>query len=148
MADIEKQIDDLCESKDLNGDYMIEFIERNPHIYAFRTKSVPDYLKVGYTDRPVSVRLKDWGTKYEEIEPVGKWLAKVKSEKVPENELGVYFMDHAVHEFIKRIGPHYDGDVNDRHLPYDSKNWESDYPELYFSEEFFQNAKWEDVEAA
>ena len=102
MADIEKQIDDLCESKDLNGDYMIEFIERNPHISAFRTKSVPDYLKVGYTDRPVSVRLKDWGTKYEEIEPVGKWLAKVKSEKVPENER------YSTHDNSSKRAPQFD----------------------------------------
>lgn len=148
MIDIEKQIDELCESKDSNGDYIIEFIERNPHIYAFRTKKVPDYLKIGYTDRPVSVRLKEWGQKYEEIEPVGEWLAKVKSEKISEEELGVYFMDHAVHEFIKRKGPHYVGDIEDPHPPYNNETWKRDHSELYFSEEFFKNAKKKDVEGA
>ena len=27
-----------------------------PHIYAFRTNTVPDYLKIGDTYRPVEVR--------------------------------------------------------------------------------------------
>ena len=31
-----------------------------PHIYAFTTNTVPNYLKVGDTYRPVSKRLKEW----------------------------------------------------------------------------------------
>ena len=31
-----------------------------PHIYAFSTNTIPNYLKVGDTYRPVSVRLKEW----------------------------------------------------------------------------------------
>lgn len=30
-----------------------------PHIYAFTTNTIPNYLKVGDTYRPVSVRLKE-----------------------------------------------------------------------------------------
>lgn len=31
-----------------------------PHIYAFSTNTIPNYLKVGDTYRPVSIRLKEW----------------------------------------------------------------------------------------
>ena len=33
-----------------------------PHIYAFTTNTIPNYLKVGDTYRPVSVRLKSVDT--------------------------------------------------------------------------------------
>lgn len=32
----------------------------DPHIYAFTTNTVPNYLKVGDTYRPVSQRLNEW----------------------------------------------------------------------------------------
>lgn len=35
-----------------------------PHIYAFSTNTIPNYLKVGDTYRPVSVRLKEWEVHY------------------------------------------------------------------------------------
>ena len=31
-----------------------------PHIYAFTTQTIPNYLKVGDTYRPVQVRLAEW----------------------------------------------------------------------------------------
>jgi hypothetical protein len=31
-----------------------------PHIYAFSTNTVPNYLKIGDTYRPVSVREEEW----------------------------------------------------------------------------------------
>ena len=31
-----------------------------PHIYAFETGTVPNYLKIGDTYRPVETRLKEW----------------------------------------------------------------------------------------
>ena len=31
-----------------------------PHIYAFTTNTIPNYLKVGDTYRPVSQRLSEW----------------------------------------------------------------------------------------
>ena len=31
-----------------------------PHIYAFTTNTIPNYLKVGDTYRPVAVRLREW----------------------------------------------------------------------------------------
>ena len=38
-----------------------------PHIYAFTTNTVPNYLKVGDTYRPVSVRLHEWETYFPEL---------------------------------------------------------------------------------
>lgn len=38
-----------------------------PHIYAFRTGTIPNYLKVGDTYRPVSVRLKEWEEKFPDL---------------------------------------------------------------------------------
>ena len=38
-----------------------------PHIYAFTTNTIPNYLKVGDTYRPVSVRLKEWRQFYPEL---------------------------------------------------------------------------------
>ena len=32
----------------------------DPHIYAFTTNTIPNYLKVGDTYRPVTVRLQEW----------------------------------------------------------------------------------------
>lgn len=40
-----------------------------PHIYAFTTNTVPNYLKVGDTYRPVAVRLKEWMRYYPELTP-------------------------------------------------------------------------------
>lgn len=31
-----------------------------PHIYAFSTNTIPNYLKIGDTYRPVLVRLREW----------------------------------------------------------------------------------------
>ena len=31
-----------------------------PHIYAFTTNTIPNYLKIGDTYRPVAVRLREW----------------------------------------------------------------------------------------
>ena len=39
-----------------------------PHIYAFTTNTIPNYLKVGDTYRPVSVRLDEWKLHYPELE--------------------------------------------------------------------------------
>ena len=38
-----------------------------PHIYAFKTDTIPSYTKIGDTYRPVNVRLDEWKSKYENI---------------------------------------------------------------------------------
>ena len=35
-----------------------------PHIYAFTTETIPNYLKVGDTYRPVYERIEEWKKKY------------------------------------------------------------------------------------
>lgn len=149
MMNIKSQFDALFESNgSKEGDYRIEFVERDPHIYAFRTNSVKGYLKVGYTDRPVSARLKEWKQKYEGIEKVGEWSARVNKAKLIDEEIGAYFMDHAVHEYIEKRGPHYDDDISIPHPHYDSSVWSCTFPNLYYSEEFFEKAKEEDIDGA
>ena len=39
-----------------------------PHIYAFTTNTIPNYIKVGDTYRPVSIRLDEWKKYYPELE--------------------------------------------------------------------------------
>lgn len=40
----------------------------DPHIYAFTTNTVPNYLKVGDTYRPVYQRLNEWREFFPELE--------------------------------------------------------------------------------
>ena len=63
----------------------------DPHIYAFSTNTIPNYLKVGDTYRPVSVRLAEWKNIFPELEHETdwEWVAKTKD--------GKYFRDFAVH---------------------------------------------------
>lgn len=65
----------------------------DPHIYAFTTGTVPDYLKVGDTYRPVSVRLNEWKAYFPDLKKQYEEIAKVDSN--------VYFRDFAVHDFLE-----------------------------------------------
>lgn len=102
----------------------------DPHIYAFRTNEVPNYLKVGDTYRPISVRLKEWKEIFPKLEHLKEWEweAKTQDEK--------YFRDFAVHYYLEKI----------KQL---DRLKENDMPNLsYYSREFFKNAKPEDVDEA
>ncbi len=101
-----------------------------PHIYAFRTNTVPDYLKVGDTYRPVWVRLNEWKEIFPDLvhQEEWKWLAKTENEK--------YFRDFAIHYYLEEV----------KHL---HRLQPDDIPNLpYYSREFFKNAKPEDVDEA
>lgn len=63
-----------------------------PHIYAFKTNTIPNYLKVGDTYRPVEVRLEEWKSKYNKLEEVYRSTAKVDDD--------VYFRDYSVHDYL------------------------------------------------
>jgi hypothetical protein len=39
----------------------------DPHIYAFTTNTIPNYLKIGDTYRPVPMRLNEWKKYYPEL---------------------------------------------------------------------------------
>lgn len=100
----------------------------SPHIYAFRTGTIPDYLKVGDTYRPVEVRLDEWRKYYETLEEVYRDEASVDSE--------VFFRDYAVHQYLEDV-------LNLHRLRRD------DIPaEVYYSNEFFQSATKENIEYA
>lgn len=63
-----------------------------PHIYAFETNSVPNFLKVGDTYRPVSIRLEEWRKHYSQLTEVCRAEATVSAD--------TYFRDYSVHEYL------------------------------------------------
>lgn len=99
-----------------------------PHIYAFTTNTIPNYLKVGDTYRPVSVRLKEWREHFPELIKQFEGTAKVNDD--------VYFRDFAIHQFLE-TDKH-----RERLLPTDIS------AEVYYSREFFKEASADDVKEA
>ena len=99
-----------------------------PHIYAFKTGTIPNYLKVGDTYRPVHIRLKEWMKKYESLEEVYR-----KEAIVDEN---TFFRDYAIHQYFEdTLGLH--------RLCREEIN-----PDIYYSNEFFKDATKEHIETA
>lgn len=99
-----------------------------PHIYAFSTNTIPNYLKVGDTYRSVSIRLNEWKLLYPNL--------KKEYEKTALVDRDTFFRDYAVHQYLekeihkKRINP-------------------NDFPELlYVSNEFFEDTSPSDIESA
>ena len=64
-----------------------------PSIYAFTTNTVPNYLKVGDTYRPVDLRLTEWKNHYKDLEKKYQQLAIIDDE--------VFFRDYSVHKFLE-----------------------------------------------
>ncbi len=99
-----------------------------PRIYAFTTNTIPNYLKVGDTYRPVSDRLKEWREHFPELIKQFEGTAKVNDN--------VYFRDFAIHQFLE-TDKH-----RERLLPTGLPTG------VYYSREFFKNATAEDVTEA
>lgn len=97
----------------------------DPHIYAFTTNTVPNYLKVGDTYRPVSVRLREWRKHFPDLQKEYEHVAKVSDE--------VFFRDFAVHYFLEQERTRIRLVPDD--LPVGS----------YYSREFFKEATARDV---
>jgi len=99
-----------------------------PHIYAFSTQTVPNYLKVGDTYRPIEQRLNEWRKYFPNLEKEFSDIAKVNDE--------TYFRDFAIHYFLekerklKRLMPDAIADLT------------------YYSKEFFKNALVQDIKDA
>lgn len=114
---------------------MIENINMNslirgrvePYIYAFETNTVPNFLKVGDTYRPVEVRLDEWRKFYSDLKKKYEHIAKVDAK--------IYFRDYSVHDFLIQNGF--------RRIEKDDVK-----SGIYLSNEFFMNAKKENVEEA
>ncbi len=64
-----------------------------PHIYAFSTETVPNYLKVGDTSRGVRVRLEEWSKIYPKLVKRYEHSAQIDSNTI--------FRDYAVHAFLE-----------------------------------------------
>ncbi|MEL4105610.1 Eco57I restriction-modification methylase domain-containing protein [Oscillospiraceae bacterium WX1] len=90
-----------------------------PHIYAFITNTIPNYIKIGDTYRPVSVRLKEWQKYYPELKKQFENTAKVAND--------IYFRDYAVHQYLESEL------LKERLRP------EILAEEIYFSNEFFED---------
>ena len=63
-----------------------------PSIYAFTTPQVAGYLKVGFTQRAVSTRLREWQEKFPDLKK------RYEADALITND--VYFLDHSVHVFL------------------------------------------------
>lgn len=99
-----------------------------PHIYAFKTNTIPNYLKVGDTYRPVSERLAEWEKIFPELVKEFEGSAKLNNE--------VYFRDFAVHQYLETTKSRY------RLQPGDLVEG------IYYSREFFKDATSDDVKDA
>ncbi|MBV7432345.1 Eco57I restriction-modification methylase domain-containing protein [Dermabacteraceae bacterium TAE3-ERU5] len=99
-----------------------------PHIYAFTTGTVPDYLKVGDTYRTVERRLGEWRKVYPDLQEQCRYSAAISEN--------VYFRDHSVHSYLIE-------DLGRERLTEDKIS-----SGTYCSREFFRAATAEDVESA
>ncbi len=99
-----------------------------PHIYAFSTNTIPNYLKVGDTYRPVSIRLKEWKKYYPELEEKFQDTAKI--------DKNTYFRDYSIHKYLENVLK------KDRLKPADIDS------SVYYSNEFFKNATKNDIQDA
>ena len=98
-----------------------------PHIYAFETGTVPNYLKIGDTYRPVETRLNEWRRYFADLQ---------KKYDEPATAGDEYFRDLSVHEYIIR-------EKGRNRLD------RTAFPDIpYYSNEFFENATTVDVDEA
>lgn len=114
------------EKNDVLDNLIIGRVE--PYIYAFRTNTMPNHLKIGDTYRPVETRLQEWREHYPDLKEEYRQKAIINDE--------VFFRDYAVHKFVEELGK--------RRLTLE----EVDTNTTYFSNEFFQNATAKDIENA
>jgi hypothetical protein len=111
---------------DILDDLIIGRVE--PQIYAFTTETIPNYLKVGDTYRPIEIRLNEWRKYFPNLEKKYGNVAKVDDE--------TFFRDYAVHFFLEN-------DLKRSRLKPDALK---EIP--YYSNEFFENATEKDLQEA
>ena len=120
----------MPETNNINVDILDNLIigRVEPQIYAFTTETIPNYLKVGDTYRPIEMRLNEWRKYFPNLEKKFGNVAKVDDE--------TFFRDYAVHFFLEyelkrsRLKP----------------NALEGIP--YYSNEFFENATEQDLQEA
>jgi len=99
-----------------------------PKIYAFTTQTIPNYLKVGDTYRPIETRLNEWRKYFPNLEKKFESIAKVDNN--------TFFRDYAVHYFLE----------NDSRKSRLQRDTIKNIP--YFSNEFFKATTEEDLKNA
>jgi len=111
---------------DVLDDLIVGRVE--PKIYAFTTQTIPNYLKVGDTYRPIETRLNEWRKYFPNLEKKFEGVAKIDEQ--------TFFRDYSVHHYLEN------GIQKGRLEPDIIKN----IP--YYSREFFKDASESDVDAA
>ncbi|WP_337904790.1 Eco57I restriction-modification methylase domain-containing protein [Mesomycoplasma ovipneumoniae] len=100
----------------------------DPHIYAFTTNTVPNYLKVGDTYRPVLQRLNEWRVFFPDLEK------QYENKTIIDGE--TYFRDYAIHQYLEN-------DLNKKRLkPEELEDG------IYYSREFFKETEINDINNA
>jgi len=99
-----------------------------PQIYAFTTQTIPNYLKVGDTYRPLETRLNEWRKHFPNLEIKFSAVAKVDEE--------TFFRDYAVHYYLE----------NEIQKPRLKRGTLDSIP--YYSKEFFKGATDKDIKNA
>lgn len=99
-----------------------------PHIYAFTTEEVPNYLKVGDTYRPVSKRLNEWRHAYPNLKK------QYDSKAIIDED--TYFRDYSVHKYLEN-------DLSRKRLRREELN-----SGVVYSNEFFKDADINDIDNA
>lgn len=99
-----------------------------PHIYAFSTQTVPNYLKVGDTYRPLEQRLNEWRKHFPDLVKQFSVVAQIDDE--------TFFRDFAIHNFLER----------EKHLNRLLPDTIENIP--YYSKEFFENATVDHIKEA
>lgn len=99
-----------------------------PHIYAFTTEEVPNYLKVGDTYRPVSKRLNEWRHAYPNLKK------QYDSKAIIDED--TYFRDYSVHKYLEN-------DLSRKRLRREELN-----NGVVYSNEFFKDADINDIDNA
>lgn len=120
----------MANANHINVDILDEIIigRVDPQIYAFTTETIPNYLKVGDTYRPLEKRLNEWRKYFPNLEKKFENVAKVDHE--------TFFRDYAVHYFLE-------SELKRKRLTRDVL---LNIP--YFSNEFFENATENDLKNA
>ena len=106
------------------GELIVGRVE--PRIYAFTTNTVPNYLKVGDTYRPVDVRLDEWREHFPHLKREFDDSAKIGE---------VFFRDYSVHVYLETTAKR-------------ARLARGTFPGVYYSNEFFEGATKGDVKAA
>lgn len=114
------------EGKEIIDNIIIDRVE--PYIYAFTTNTIPNYLKIGDTYRPVPTRLNEWKKYFPDLKEEYKEKAMINSD--------IFFRDYAVHKYVEE-------ELGKKRLSEKELS-----KEVYYSNEFFENATDTDVREA